>query len=167
MTKRRPLWQCPLCGHRFVSRNLSHSCGNYRLADHFKGRSPIVRRLFDKWRAMARACGPVTVYAQKTRIVLQAGVRFAGAVAHQDWLEATVWLRRRASHRCLHRVESLAQLGYNLHLRLVDPADLDDDLRSLMREAYAEHASRDAAPQPAPNKRLQPSAASAIMKCRG
>ncbi len=41
---------------------------------------------------MARACGPVTVYAQKSRIVFQARVRFAGAVVHNEWLEATLWL---------------------------------------------------------------------------
>ncbi len=143
MTKRGPLWRCPKCGHRFTGRNLWHSCGNYRLADHFKTRSPVVRQLFNRWRAMARACGPVTVYAQKTRIVFQAGVRFAGAVVHKNWLEATLWLRRPAPHRCVHRIESFGQLGYGLHLRLVDVADLDADLEALMREAYAEHATLD------------------------
>jgi hypothetical protein len=39
MPKRATLWQCPKCEHRFASRNLRHSCGNYRLADHFKNRS--------------------------------------------------------------------------------------------------------------------------------
>ena len=33
----RPLWRCGKCGHRFVTKNLWHSCGRYRLADHFKG----------------------------------------------------------------------------------------------------------------------------------
>jgi hypothetical protein len=45
MSKRAILWQCPKCGHRFASRNLWHSCGNYRLAEHFKNRSPVVRQL--------------------------------------------------------------------------------------------------------------------------
>lgn len=141
MRKRGSLWQCPKCGHRFASRNLSHSCGNYRLADHFKGRSPVVRQLFDRWRAMARGCGPVTVYAQKTRIVFQAGVRFAGAVTHDDWLEATLWLGRRAMHRCVYRVESLGSQGYALHLRFRDATDLDDEVERLIREAYTEHAT--------------------------
>ena len=141
MTKRGPLWRCPKCGHRFASRNLWHSCGHYRLAEHFKNRSPVVRQLFDRWRAMARKCGPVTVYAQKTRIVFQAGVRFAGAVTHKDWLEATVWLGRRVKHRCVHRIESFGGLGYGIHLRLLALTDLDRDLEALIRESYAEHAS--------------------------
>lgn len=140
MSKRAPLWRCPKCGHRFASRNLWHSCGNYRLADHFKNRSLVVRQLFNQWRALARACGPVTVYAQKTRIVFQARVRFAGAVVHNDWLDAALWLRRPVEHRCLHRVESFGRLGYGIHFRLATSTDIDKDLELLMREAYTENA---------------------------
>ncbi|MGH2651971.1 MAG: hypothetical protein ACRDHK_12270 [Actinomycetota bacterium] len=42
-----PLWTCPKRGNTFVSRNLYHACGRYRLADHFDGKPPIVRRTFD------------------------------------------------------------------------------------------------------------------------
>ena len=140
MPKRAALWKCPKCGHRFATRNLWHSCGNYPLADHFKKRSPSVRQVFNLWQALARSCGPVTVYAQKTRIVFQARVRFAGAVVHNDWLDAALWLRRRVEHRCLHRIDSFGRLGYGVHFRLVSPADVDKDLARLMREAYSEHA---------------------------
>jgi hypothetical protein len=133
------LWRCPRCGHRFTSRNLAHSCGSYRLADHFKRRQPVVRKVFNRWRAAARACGPVTVYAQKTRIVFQARVRFGGAIVHRDWVEATLWMRRRVAHPRLHRIESFGRLGYGIHFRLTSPADVDPGLRRLLREAYVEN----------------------------
>ena len=47
--RQQPLWKCPRCGHRFVSRNLWHSCVRVRLADHFWGKAPGVRQLFDAW----------------------------------------------------------------------------------------------------------------------
>jgi hypothetical protein len=100
----------------------------------------MVRDLFDRWRALARASGPVTVYAQKTRIVFQARVRFAGAVTHPDWLDAALWLRRRVVHPRLLRTESFGRLGYGIHFRLTKPADIDPKLKALMREAYALHA---------------------------
>ena len=62
-----------------MTRNLWHSCIRLRLADHFRGKDPIVRQLFNRFRALVRG-GPVTVYAQKTWIVSQVRVRFAGAV---------------------------------------------------------------------------------------
>jgi len=132
----RPLWRCPRCGHRFVTRNLWHSCGRHRLADHFAGKPANLRATFRRWVAVARSCGPVTVYAQKTRIVIQARVRFAGAVVRQEWLDAGLWLRRRVTHPRVHRIEDFGRLGYGVHFRLTAPADIDDRLAALVREAY-------------------------------
>jgi uncharacterized protein DUF5655 len=138
VARRRPLWRCPQCGHRFVTKNLWHSCGRYRLADHFKGKPPNLRATFRRWVAVAQRCGPVTVYAQKTRIVIQSRVRFAGAVVQSRWLDATLWLKRRVSHPLVHRIEDFGRLGYGIHLRLTEPKQIDRKIAALMREAYAE-----------------------------
>ncbi len=114
-----------------------HSCGRFRLADHFKGKPPALRATFRRLVAAARACGPVTVYAQKTRIVMQARVRFAGAVVNPTWLDAGLWLKRRVTHRRVHRTEDFGKLGYGVHFRLTAPSDVDRELAALVREAYA------------------------------
>lgn|GEM_PF-325764 len=138
MPRPSALWRCPKCGHRFVTRNLWHSCGRYRLADHFKGKPPNLRATFRRWVAAARRCGPVTVYAQKTRIVIQSRVRFAGAVVESRWLNGTLWLRRRVSHPRVHRIEDFGKLGYGVHFRLTEPKQIDRRIVGLMREAYNE-----------------------------
>ena len=96
-----------------------------------------MRATFRRWVAIARACGPVTVYAQKTRIVIQARVRFAGAVVRRDWLDAGLWLRRRVTHPRVHRIEDFGRLGYGVHFRLATPEDIDARIVNFMREAYA------------------------------
>jgi hypothetical protein len=58
--RRAQLWKCPRCGHRFVTRNLWHSCGRYALASHFKGKDPILRSVFDRIHAAVTAVGPAT-----------------------------------------------------------------------------------------------------------
>ncbi len=143
---RPPLWTCPRCGHRFVTRNLWHSCGRYKLADHFKLKDPIVPKLFNQFRAVARECGPVTVYAQKTRIVFQGRVRFGVAVTRKRWLDAGLWLTRRAKHPTLRRIEHIAPRCYVHSFRLQKLQDLDNAFAKLVWEAYAvgqqEHLSR-------------------------
>jgi hypothetical protein len=106
------------------------------LSRHFAGKPVALRAAFQRWVAIARACGPVTVYAQKTRIVLQARVRFAGAVVRGQWLDAGLWLRRRIEHPRVHRIEDFGRLGYGIHFRLNGPADIDARMVKLMREAY-------------------------------
>jgi hypothetical protein len=119
-----------------VTRNLSHSCVNVALASHFVGKDPAVRRTFNAWRQLAKSCGPVTIYAQKSRIVFMVRVRFAGAIVHRTWLEGTLWLRRRVSHPRMHRLMDYGNLGFGLHLKLTSPDDVDTSLAALMREAY-------------------------------
>ena len=133
---KKPLWRCPKCGHKFVTRNLWHSCGRYRLSDHFREKPPEVRQAFKGFVELARRCGAVTVYAQKTRIVIQARLRFAGVVVRKNWLDASLWLKRQAAHPRLVRIENFGNLGFGHHFRLSGRADIDEALAQLMREAY-------------------------------
>jgi hypothetical protein len=91
--------------------------------------------------AVARACGPVTVYAQKTRIVLQARVRFASVVVRGEWLDAGLWLRHRVKHPRVQRIEDFGRLGYGVHFRLRNPGDIDGRIIKFVREAYADATS--------------------------
>ena len=133
---KRPLWQCPKCKHRFVTANLWHSCGSYRLKDHFDGKPDVLRETFNQYVAAARTHGPLTVYAQKTRIVFQRRVRFAGVVVRKDWIDASMWLKRRVDHPLLVRVESFGNLGFGHHFRLSHPHDIDQAMIELVGEAY-------------------------------
>jgi hypothetical protein len=133
---KKPLWECPKCRHRFVTTNMWHSCGNYSLDEHFEGKDPVVRQVFDKLLALAQKCGPVTVIPQKTHIAMQARVRFAGGVARKDWFDAALWLTRRTDHPRLRRVETFGANSFGLHFRLMGPDDLDDAFAQLVREAY-------------------------------
>lgn len=133
---KRPLWKCPECGHSFVTRNLSHSCVRVPMNAHFRGKPPERRKTFDRWLEAARACGKVIAYAQKSRITIMARVRFAGAVVHTSYLDAGLWLRRKADHPRLRRIEDFGRLGQVHHFRLESPDDVDVELETLMREAY-------------------------------
>jgi hypothetical protein len=135
-TPETPLWTCPRCGHQFVSRNIWHSCGHYDLDSHFLGKDPILRETFDRLVEITNSCGPVTVYAQKTRIVFMARVRFGGVMVKKHTLDWALWLTRRVDHPLLHRIEVFGVQSYGLHFRLTAPGDIDQQLVALTCEAY-------------------------------
>lgn len=107
------------------------------MADRFKGKDPIVRELFLRFRDLVRRCGPVTMYAQKTRIVFQARARFAGAVPRRAWLDCAVWLKRRREHPRFRRIEALPPSDFIHSFRVEKLSELDRFVASLLREAYA------------------------------
>jgi hypothetical protein len=131
-----PLWTCPKCGHQFVSRNLWHSCGNYEIDDHFKGRDAILREIFDKLVELTSQHGPLTVYAQKTRIVFMVQVRFASVRVQKNWLVFGLWLTRRVEHQLLIKTEVFGPDSFGLGFRLSRLEDIDDTLVTLIGEAY-------------------------------
>ena len=113
-----------------------HSCSNYSLEHHFAGALPTVRETFDEFLRAVEACGPVVVIPQKTRIAIQARVRFAGCVVRRRWLLANLWLTRRATHPRLRRIDDFGPRALGHQFRLDAPTDVDSELGELVAEAY-------------------------------
>ncbi|HYV96414.1 MAG TPA: DUF5655 domain-containing protein [Gemmatimonadaceae bacterium] len=134
---KRALWTCPECGQRFVTRNMSHSCGSHTIAEHFTGKPASIRTVFDALKRATREHGAFHVYAQKTRIVFQTRARFVSVVPRKSHLGGHVWLKRKRPHPAVHRIEGLAGRDFVHNFRLTSPSDIDDAFRDLLAEAYA------------------------------
>jgi hypothetical protein len=113
-----------------------HSCGRYRIADHFRNVDPSLRGVYRELRKAIQGFGPVTVYAQKSRIIFQTRARFAGVVVRKRWLDGGLWLKRRADDPIFRRIEFIAGRDYIHHFRLTEAAQIDGGLLSYLREAY-------------------------------
>ena len=136
MTSPKSLWVCPNCGRQFVSVNRNHSCGRYSLEDHFVGKEPVIRDLYNLLFETLKQLGPVSVFPVKTRIVFQAEVQFAAAMPRKRWLDGYLWLRRQTTHPRIHKIEVGVFRDYGHIFRLTHPEDLDEDLADLLQEAY-------------------------------
>jgi hypothetical protein len=134
--QKKSLWTCPRCGRQFVSVNKWHSCGHYTIESHFAGKAPTVRELYETLVKALEQFGPVSAYALKSRIVFQAETQFAAVMPRQRWLEGVFWLKRRAAHPLIHRIEMQVYRDYGHIFRLTQREDLDDAFITLLHEAY-------------------------------
>src|SRR6266508_2996639 len=128
------LWICPSCGARLVSRNLSHSCGQFTLESLFARAAPGVLDLARRYVALLHTLGDVQVLPQNTRLACVARVRFAGLTPRRDGFVATF-----ALHRWLDspRVVKTVEYGprWRVHSILVrSEADLDGELTAWLQE---------------------------------
>ena len=131
------LWTCPACGRGFANRNQSHACGRHALEAHFAGKPPEIRALYDALLERVRACGPVTVLPEKTRIAFQVRMSFAVAMPRRGWVDGHLVLARRVESPLFRRVETFSPRNHVHVFRLRSPADLTPELDALLREAYA------------------------------
>jgi hypothetical protein len=132
----RPLWRCPACRRAFANRNQSHACGRYRLAPHFDGKPPVIRRIYRAVVEAIRAVGPVTVLPEKSRIAFQVRMSFAQVTPRRQWLDGHLVLARRIEHSRFRRIETFSPRNHLHAFRLVDPAEVDDQFKHWLAEAY-------------------------------
>jgi hypothetical protein len=138
MPAARPLWRCPRCGQRFVSRNLPHSCRIASVAAHFAGRPPALRRAFDALLAACRAHGPVRVNVTASRIAIQSRIRFAGILRPgRGYLVASCLLTRPIRHPRFARVEYIPPYYFLHRFRLAAADEVDATVRAWLAEAHA------------------------------
>lgn len=131
------LWTCPRCGARFVTRNMSHGCGEYSVDGHFQGKPARFRRLYDALVALVGELGPSEQVPTKTRVAFMVRVRFAAVNrVRRDGLVCHLWLKRRIESPRFTKVELLGRSDWIHHFVLRSEAELDDELRGWMREAY-------------------------------
>lgn len=92
--------------------------------------------LYEAWWKTLESFGPVSAYALKSRIVFQAETPFAAVMPRQRWLDGVFWLKRRAAHPLIRRIEMQVYRDYGHVFRLTRPDELDAPFRALVHEAY-------------------------------
>jgi hypothetical protein len=68
----------------------------------------------------------------KTRIVFQAEVQFAAAMARKRWLDGYAWLRRQATHPMIGKIEMGIFRDYGHIFRLTRSEDLEQGFVDLL-----------------------------------
>ena len=133
---KRPLWHCPKCGARLVTRNLWHSCGRFTLESLFSGSAPAVLAAARQYVALLESLGDVQVLPQKTRLVAVARVRFAGLYPRKDHFMASFALHRWLSNPRIVKTIDYGPRWRSHYVRITSDADLDGELRAWLQESH-------------------------------
>jgi hypothetical protein len=133
---KHPLWHCPKCGARLVSRNLWHSCGRFTLEALFSGSVPGVLVAARKYVALLESLGDVQVLPQKTRLVGVARVRFAGLYPRKDHFLAAFALHRWLANPRIVKTVDYGPRWRGHYVRITTAADLDAELRAWLQESH-------------------------------
>jgi hypothetical protein len=133
----RPLWTCPRCGAKLISRNLWHSCGQATLAEWKTRMGPGARRLYNRFESLIAACGPYHIAPAKTRIAFLARVRFAGVSAISErGMTCSFALPKPLRSRRFTKVEEIVPGWWGHWMRITDEGQLDDRVQAWLRRSY-------------------------------
>jgi hypothetical protein len=103
----------------------------------FARKEPHVKRIFERLAEIARACGPVRIYAQKTRVVMQVRIRFAGGHPQKRCFIAGFLLPPDVESSRIEKREEYGSRSYvGCRVRLERERDVDREIRGFMKLAY-------------------------------
>src|SRR5262249_36259737 len=80
--------------------------------------------------------GPVRILAEKTRIAFQVRMSFAQVTPRRRWLDGHVVLARRLESRRFTKIETFSPRNHLHAFRLHTLAEVDEEFRAWMAEAY-------------------------------
>lgn len=133
----RPLWTCPRCGAKLVTRNLWHSCGKATLDDWKARMGPHARQLYTRFEQMIAACGEYHIAPAKTRIAFLGRVRFAGITSlSEDGMTCAFALPCAVESPRFVKVEEVVPGWWVHRLRVTDVAQLDEEIQAWLRQPY-------------------------------
>ena len=96
-----------------------------------------MRKIFDKLATIARACGPVRIYPQKTRVVIQARIRFAGGRPMKRQFVAGFLLPvGTTSPRFSGVLDNVSPYYIAAYVPLRSEAEVDAEIKRWMKIAY-------------------------------
>ncbi len=138
MTKEpRPLWTCPECGAKLLTKNMWHSCGYASMKDWYGRMGPRAHKLFERFERMIAKCGEYHGSPAKTRIAFHGRVRFVGVLGlSEDAMTCAFALPYPLRSRRFAKVEEVVP-GWWIHrLRVTAPFQLDAQVQRWLRKSY-------------------------------
>jgi hypothetical protein len=115
---------------------MANETGTYSVDDHFAGKDPSVRSLYDGVVAVVRKLGPVREEAKKTSIHLVRKTALAGVQVRKAHLVLTVKADHPLDSPRVHRVETISARRVYHDVRLAAPGEIDAELRGWLADAY-------------------------------
>ncbi len=130
-------WRCPVCGREFARPNQWHSCLRSSVEKHFEGSTPILRKTYEELIRRLEAFGRVNVDPVRTSIILGSRAHFAVVYPDPRQLVLEFLSDHKIQSERIHRTQALGTARVSHFVKLVDPADIDDELMSWLAQSYA------------------------------
>jgi hypothetical protein len=106
------------------------------VSNHFEGRSPAVRQIYDRLLEAVGTFGPVEEDPKKTSIHLNRKTAFVGVATRKESLVLTLKSAHDLQSSRIAKHEQASANRWHLEVKLADPADVNPELIGWLKAAY-------------------------------
>jgi hypothetical protein len=109
----------------------------FTVKNHFEGKDPIVRKIYDQLLKKVLQFGPVEEGPKKTSIHLNNVTAFAGVATRKNAIVLTIKSDRDLDSPRIHKSEQTSSRRYHHEVKLTAASDVDAELIAWLKAAYA------------------------------
>jgi hypothetical protein len=106
------------------------------VSQHFEGRDPIVKTIYDRVLSESRKFGSVIEEPKKTSIHLVNKSAFAGVVTRKNALILNLKSAAPIKHKRISKTEQISAGRFHQEIKLTAPDEVDSLLVDWLKEAY-------------------------------
>ncbi len=129
-------WKCPKCEREFSKRNQWHSCVLISINEHFEGKAPLLKKIYNVLQKEVVKFGYIRIDSVKTSINIGGKSHFLSLFVLKESLKIDFILKRRIQNPRFTRVRGPTSHYFTYTLKLKDLTDINDELISWLRESY-------------------------------
>lgn len=110
---------------------------NFTVASHFDGKAPEVRKIYDQLMKALQRFGPIVEEPKKTSIHLVNATALAGVATRKNYILLNIKSDHKLTSPRIHKAEQVSAKRFHCEVKLESPADIDVELISWLKNAYA------------------------------
>ena len=112
------------------------AAATFAVADHFRGREPVVASIYTALTKAVHKLGPFQEEAKKTSIHLVRKSAFAGVATRRASLVLTLKASQDIPSSRVTKREQVSAGRWHLEVRLNSPREVDSEIKSWLKDAY-------------------------------
>ena len=116
---------------------MEKTTNGFTVKNHFEGKDPVVRKIYDQLLKKAHQFGPVVEDPKKTSIHLNNVTAFAGVATRKNAIVLTIKSDRDLGSPRIHKSEQTSARRFHHEVKLTAPSDVDAELIGWLKDAYA------------------------------
>jgi hypothetical protein len=108
----------------------------FTIENHFVGKDPIVREIYDKLKESVKTFGPISEEPKKTSIHVVNKTAFLGVATRKAHLILTIKSDKKLASPRIHRTQQTSVSRFHHEVKLISRADVDKELVGWLKAAY-------------------------------
>src|SRR6266540_1310700 len=104
---------------------MSQTKAAFTNTNHFEGKAPIVREIYDRLIEVAKGFGPISEEPKKTSIHIVNKTALAGVATRKNYLILTIKSDSKLISPRIHKSEQASARRFHHEIKLTSPDDVD------------------------------------------